>query len=67
MIMVRSLPILPTRPLSGILRIRGIKLWMLNNIPSWTMVMPLLVRNRLNMGCIREKFRTKVVADNIKA
>ena len=40
---------------------------MLNRMPSWTTVMPLLVRNKLNMGCIRVKLSTKVVADSIKA
>ena len=67
MIMVRSLPILSTRPLRGILSTKGMKLWMLNSIPSWTTVMPLLVRNRLNMGWISVKFRTKVVALSINA
>jgi len=67
MIIVRSLPILSTRPLNGILRTSGMKLWMLNSMPSWTTVMPLLVRNRLNMGWISVKFRTKVVALSINA
>jgi len=65
--MERSLPTFTTTPLSGILMIRGIKLWMLNRMPNWTTVIPLLVRNKLKMGCIKVKFSTKVVADNIKA
>ena len=66
-IILRILPIRSIRPLIGILRISGIKLWILSNTPSCTTVIPFCMMYKLYTGWIRVKLSTKVVAANIRA
>lgn len=66
-IRLRIRPICSIKPLMGILSINGMKLWTLRRTPSWTTVIPLLVRNRLYMGWVSVKFSTKVVDESISA